>query len=711
MAEHYHHYVNMDEGGGGSTTGDVNELLLPQPSSGLSLTPELTEVEGRAHSRWSHQKNLDRFFRRAYRYYRGGGAYNIILARCADAAGVLFVLLTLLFLTTCVDYGAVANRVSKAYTPCTLPAPSLFEPDCGQPAPMSFARLLHLHPAALAFLAGLGLTWTAFFLAFVYELPALFEMRAFYTKVLRIDNTYLQTVRWSTVLARLSEAQRVHEMCITQRELSWLEITNLIMRKENYLIALYNHDCLDVRLRLPGVRAEGFPFLPASLDRAIRRVITSFFFDRSNNVKARVKGSNPSDHEALSRSLRNSFRLLGLTSLLLAPVLIVYRIAVFSFQNSGDLRGYTGSLATRTWTRYARWRLREFCEVDHYFQQRLSRSYRAAKRFVGMFNSRPLAIAARSGTFLAGGAALVLVVLGVIFDEEFFFADLTPGRSVSWWLGVLGATLAVCRSAVPDENLIVSPAKQLRLVASQTHYMPSEWVRNEDSFRTYYGFSFLFQYQLFVALEEIVGVLITPYMLLVRLPKCADDIVAFFHNYTLHQEGIGDVCSFAVFSTDADAAARASKNVTTTASNIGPMDAAAAAAAAATTTTTSTIPPPPPPPLPLQHPFTAHDADAARQQSKVAHSIISFRDRHPKWEPPRPAADLLEHQEEVLRSQQTARLAASDLEDFGLHDSLYYEPPEEEEGHFGGRGRGDGDGGGGGGDISLPPDRGPGREY
>lgn len=62
--------------------GDGEELLLPR---GRSDSPELEEVaRDGVHGRWSHQRNLDQFFRRAYRYYTGKGAFNMIWAKVFD---------------------------------------------------------------------------------------------------------------------------------------------------------------------------------------------------------------------------------------------------------------------------------------------------------------------------------------------------------------------------------------------------------------------------------------------------------------------------------------------------------------------------------------------------------------------------------------------------------------------------------------------------
>ena len=50
-----------------------------------------------------------------------------------------------------------------------------------------------------------------------------------------------------------------------------------------------------------------------------------------------------------------------------------------------------------------------------------------------------------------------------------------------------------------------------------------------------------------IFLEEVLSVLTTPFVLWFALPNCSDKIVDFFREFTVHVDGIGYVCSFAVF--------------------------------------------------------------------------------------------------------------------------------------------------------------------
>lgn len=47
--------------------------------------------------------------------------------------------------------------------------------------------------------------------------------------------------------------------------------------------------------------------------------------------------------------------------------------------------------------------------------------------------------------------------------------------------------------------------------------------------------------------QELISVLLTPLVLWFSLPHCAPAIVDFFREFSVHVDGLGYVCSFAVF--------------------------------------------------------------------------------------------------------------------------------------------------------------------
>lgn len=521
---------------------DMNEHELQELGSQEQLAP--------THDRWRHQRNLDRFFRRVYSYYRGKGFVCIVSSGFLDHLTVLFVAFIVLFVAYCINFPLLHARLRNM--PCgnsTVvphdPDLSLFDPDCHGEAPMAFGRISQLPPFAVTVLSLFCLGWLYAFVRFILSIPEVAEMKVFFTQVLHITNEDLQTISWSVVLQRLMAAQLEHQLCITVKELDQLDITNFITRRTNYMIALVNKNVLNFEFSFPILGS--WYVLPMSLQASLDWCFSRAIFDGYSNIRERILVGTLEDTYIMASALRFYFKIMGVLNLILAPAIFVYRCAVFVFQYSDEVRSFSGRIAARHFSPYARWKLRDFCEVEHYFEKRLAKGYKPAKEYIDMFSSEGVAVMAKFLSVLLGGFFATLLILGVILDESFFLANLTPDRSVTWWLGMSGVFLAVCRGLIPDENLVFDPARQMHRVALHTHYFPEAWRGREASPFVYREFNRLFQFRLITFLEEMVGILAAPFVLYFVLPRQADAIVTFFRSHTVRRKGVGDVCSFALF--------------------------------------------------------------------------------------------------------------------------------------------------------------------
>jgi autophagy-related protein 9 len=50
-----------------------------------------------------------------------------------------------------------------------------------------------------------------------------------------------------------------------------------------------------------------------------------------------------------------------------------------------------------------------------------------------------------------------------------------------------------------------------------------------------------------IILRELLSVLVAPFILWFSLPKSSEKIVDFFREFSVHVDGLGYVCSFAMF--------------------------------------------------------------------------------------------------------------------------------------------------------------------
>lgn len=91
--------------------------------------------------------------------------------------------------------------------------------------------------------------------------------------------------------------------------------------------------------------------------------------------------------------------------------------------------------------------------------------------------------------FVAGSFAAVLLLASVIDPDLFLGFEITPHRTVLFYLGVFGSILAVSRGMIPEDNRVFDPELLMTEVIHYTHYMPEEWKGklHSQSVRTAYN--------------------------------------------------------------------------------------------------------------------------------------------------------------------------------------------------------------------------------
>lgn len=59
--------------------------------------------------------------------------------------------------------------------------------------------------------------------------------------------------------------------------------------------------------------------------------------------------------------------------------------------------------------------------------------------------------------------------------DLFLHFEITPHRTVLFYIGVFGATAAAARGMIPEDNQVFDPEALMMEVIHYTHYMPMEW--------------------------------------------------------------------------------------------------------------------------------------------------------------------------------------------------------------------------------------------
>lgn len=378
------------------------------------------------------------------------------------------------------------------------------------------------------------------------------------------------------------------------QKLDVYNVANRILKRENYLIALFNQDLLDFSLPF-----SNKTLFTSTLEWNIKFIIYSTFFDsRGSLFKGVLK---PEERLNWAKSLRLKFQFMGLVNLIFGPIIVIY-FTIFAFMRYFDEYYRNPKLiGIRQYTLLAKWKFREFNELPHYFENRINSSYPLARDYISHFPNHITTIIVKFVSFILGSIASILGIVALVHPELALEFDLTPERSIIYFVGIFATILAVCRGMIPEEEHTVDPENCLYELVEKLHYMPRAWIEKLHSDRVRREFSVLFSYKVIHLIEEIYGILFTPIILWLRLPNSSEKLVDFLKENTSHVEGMGYHCSLALFDVRRHAA---------------PLDPSS------------------------PHPTSYH----LSKKGKMEKSLLYFKQMYPEWIPQDPAGSLYIHQ-------------------------------------------------------------------
>ncbi|XP_062200971.1 autophagy-related protein 9-like isoform X2 [Phragmites australis] len=531
--------------------------------------------------------DLDIFFERLYEYFCAKGLRCIITKWIIEILNVIFMVCAIGFFFLFVDWGALSHLK------CGVEALELGEKPCdpmkvikNDPlVPFTFVKMITI--GSMAILTTYGII---IFMKFFVKLRSTISVRDFYYNSLKVTDLEIQTISWPKVVEKVVLLQKSQQLCVV-KDLSEHDIIMRIMRKENYLIGMVNKGIIAFPFPcwLPGVgptvssrihARKSYLMLPKTLEWTLNWCIFQSMFDSKFCVRK--------DFLTSPSILKKRLVFLGIAMFFLSPCLVIFPLVYMFLRHAEEFYNHPSTASSRRWSNLSRWILREYNEVEHFFRHRMNNCTVQSVNYLKQFPTPLISIIAKFISFVSGGLAGILLILGVL--GESILEGHVFGRNLFWYTVVFGTIAAVSRKVVADELQVIDPEGAMSLVVQQTHYMPKRWRGKESSELVRKEFEMLFQYTITVLLEEMASIFVTPYLLIFVIPKRANDILRFISEFTVYVDGVGDVCSLSLF----DFRRHGNRNYGS------PLDAA---------------------------------RDVRSSQGKMEKSLLSFQSTYTSWEP------------------------------------------------------------------------------
>ena len=466
------------------------------------LTEEEKEKKSICQNIFGRQKNSrsyfnsDCFFRDVYDYFYKGGYMSIVLTGITDIISLLFGTGFLAFIFIFLDWGKIlqcgANNEIK---------------DCGELyiyIKPRYPNIFFVFTLAIACI----FTFCKIFM-FISNYNNLKFIHNFYKNELKISSKELQTMQWPTVIDRISRHHKIN--------IGIEDITNKIMRDENYFIALIHKNVLDI-----------IPFFyTRQLEFNLRHIIISDLENINSNT------------------LKKKFIFYGILNLFFSLFIFVYLITHFFASNIDDFYS-NKNLGSRRYSLLAQSQFRDYNELQHFFEKRLNKSIKYSYEYIKQFPSPEVDVICKFISLISGAFIGLFLILSILDESILLYVRLFD-RSLIFYTGIFGAISACARSFIKaPENTIYNPSEIMEKIYKYTHYMPAEWVNKCNSYRIRDEFLVFFPYTLLIFVQDLISVFMTPIILLRVMPNYADDIAHFVQQNTVNSP-IGKICTFANF--------------------------------------------------------------------------------------------------------------------------------------------------------------------
>lgn len=192
-------------------------------------------------------------------------------------------------------------------------------------------------PNVAIWLFSLYVCWRTYYL--LADIPRLLRLQAFFKHLLDVPDSDIQTVSWPDIVGRLmalrdanpntaqkiSPANRKFIGTQSKQRMDAHDIANRLMRRDNYFIALFNKEILDLTLPIPFL--QGRQLYSRTLHWNLNWCIMDLVFTERNQVSQLVL--KDTHRRELSDALRTRFLFAAFMNIIFAPLIVIFLLTVY----------------------------------------------------------------------------------------------------------------------------------------------------------------------------------------------------------------------------------------------------------------------------------------------------------------------------------------------------------------------------------------------
>lgn len=449
-------------------------------------------------------EQTSRFATLIYKYFDYGGYRRFVWTNASQLFNNFFLCFMFTFATSCIDYGELLSyqddtmfRFTDVVHVYGLVRPSLLN--------------IVMYPLYATLLA-----WRIN--RFFHEFGEMRGMRRFYVQCLGIsDESVIPNLQWSAVADAVEhyhrqarDGEQADVFASDTELLTPHNLANRIMRKENYMMAMFEQ------------RVVRLGYKHWTMNTSFE---WAFWFSL---------WLHPTRNRAIHLYERTTVVII--VYVLFMPLILLYSV-LYTLVHAGDLLFNTTQsksansfdIAQKTWTVHAKYRFREYNELPHIFHARVENARKHLNKYLQYWTNSYYNAIFASITIVCGSVVLLLLVLALINDNVLLYMEITRHRSTLWVVSVLTTVLGVAKhQSKPTQTLHL----QEKVEALQ-RLLPGK-IRYENCYSSVFRNKVAnnLEYRITYVLKNILGVIITPYLLYRHVLRNTHEIETFIEEHS-----------------------------------------------------------------------------------------------------------------------------------------------------------------------------------
>ena len=446
------------------------------------------------------------FINRLYFYYCKNGYYNIISTQIVNILTTSFTLFIIIFLFNCIDYDGIIDIREDTHLREVVNMNNFFKLS---------AFYWCLLVIFLFFIA-------CKIFSLIDDIFSFKTIKNYYKDTLKIKDSQLSNTSWETIVDKMN-------LYYQNQDINPYTINNKIMIQDNYFIALIDKGIFKLK------------YLTRLMEWNLRYTIIHYIFDE--NIKPRKDILiNKTNHV---NSIKTRITIVSIMNFIFMPLIMGFMIFYSLFEYCEKFYNKPELIKTRSWTKLALWKFREYNETYHIFHERIKKANKSAQEYTGQFHSRLLETFSHLVVFIAGTFFTILIFLSIINENILIKLYISDTKTVIWFLGILATIITFFRTMIKD-SIMFYPNKYMKELRKSISFFPEFWEETATTKNVKESFFNLYQYKLSILCQEIFITLMVPFDLY-SLNDYVDEIVTFIQLNTKKDPQLGLVCRNSIF--------------------------------------------------------------------------------------------------------------------------------------------------------------------